>query len=120
MKHPGNATASAVVQFSAQNQMKRKYLKQMSSRPQMSHFSRKIKRKTKTKLKKVNTSADVQSSTYQWDDLSEIRNFFVVSLKLLRGPQGTSVPSLRTIGIQRMVKCDVILNPPIVKSWLGQ
>ena len=36
----------------------------------------------------VITSADVQASTIQWDDLLEIRDFFAVPLKLLHGPQG--------------------------------
>ena len=58
----GYGTASTVVQFFTQNQMK-------------------------SKKKKVITSADVHLGTIQWDDLSEIRNFFVVPLKLLRGPQ---------------------------------
>ena len=41
-----------------------------------------------SKQKKVITSADVQSSTIQWNGLSEIRNLFAVFLKLLRTPQG--------------------------------
>ena len=42
--------------------------------------------------KQVITSADVQSSTIQRDDLSEIRDLFAVPLKLLRGPQGERGP----------------------------
>ena len=42
--------------------------------------------------KVVITSADVQSSTIQWDNLSEIRDLFAVPLKLLCGPQGDRGP----------------------------
>ena len=42
--------------------------------------------------------ADVQSSTIQWDDLSEICDLFAVPLKLLPGPQKDRGPQLRTTG----------------------
>ena len=44
--------------------------------------------------KSVIASADVQSSTIRWDDLSKIRDLFAVPLKLLRGPQEDRGPDL--------------------------
>ena len=48
--------------------------------------------KSSEEQKKAITSAGVQSSTVQLDNLSKIRYFFAIPLKLLRGPKGDRGP----------------------------